>query len=195
MVNRGKTWFVIVLMIIGVIVATCLGIYAYHNGGISDTNIVNTQKLAELENEEYEINKASLNDTIETSSINTKISPNAIIIEKKYYKKCDHLIRETIDIPEELVNKSEEEVKEYYSDWNIEGYSPTEIVVYKEFDGICNEHYVVKEHNGVLGIFIENDENIQEWLENTEISVQYLPEEDIENFKVRSKSGWKNKFE
>ena len=56
--------------------------------------------------------------------------------------------------------------------------------MYKEFKGICNEHYIVKEHNGVLGVYIENNENVQEWQEDTEIEVQYLPEEDIEDFKL-----------
>ena len=33
-----------------------------------------------------------------------------------YYEACDHLIRKTEDIPEELVNKTEEEVKEEFAD-------------------------------------------------------------------------------
>ncbi len=183
MENRARTWFFLGCLIILAIIAFVFGIYAYNRGNVSDINIVNTQKLAETTNEENLYNEAE-NDIVETSSNTDKLSPNAIIIEKRYYKACDHLIRETIDVPEELINQGEEQVKEYYLDWTIEKCSPTEVVVYKEFKGICNQHYVVKEHDGVLGIYIEDAEKVQEWLEDTEIEVQYLPEDDIEEFKV-----------
>lgn len=183
MENKAKTWFLIGLLIVGTMLAIGIGIYAYRRGGISEMNVINTQKLAEVEGEEHGYNEM-INEIIETSTANTNISPNAIVIQKRYYQTCDHLIRETVDIPGELVNQGEEKVKEYYSDWNVEQYSSTEVVVYKEFKGICNEHYVIKENDGVLGIFIENDDGIQEWQEDTEIEVQYLPEEDIEEFKV-----------
>lgn len=183
MENRTKTWIWVVILILGIVFAIVMAIYTYNRGSISDVNIVNTQKLAEVENQENSYNEM-MNEVVETSSTNTNISPNAVVIQKRYYKGCDHLIRETVEIPEELINQDENSLKEYYSDWKVEQYSPTELVIYKEFRGICNEHYVIKEHNGVLGIFVENDEKVQEWQEDTEIEVQYLPEEDIEEFKV-----------
>lgn len=181
MENRGKIKLFIILIIVGVMIAIFVGIYTYHKGGISDTNMIDTQRLAKIEENSNEI---ELNEIIATSSKDMKISPNAIVIEKRYYKGCDHLIRENTDIPVSLINQSEEEIKKYYSDWKVEEYSSNEIIVYKEFEGICHEHYVIKENNGVLGIYIENDEKILEWQEDTEIEVQYLPEEDIEEFKV-----------
>lgn len=183
MEKRTKTWILIGILVVGVILGVVLGVYSYNQENISKMNVVNTQKLAEEENEESHYN-SMLNEVIETSSTNTNVSPNAIVIQRRYYKGCDHLIRETVDVPEELINQGENRVKEYYSDWKVEKYSPTEIIVYKEFKGICNEHYIIKENNGVLGIFIENDEKVLEWQEDTEIEVQYLPEEDIEEFKT-----------
>lgn len=183
MENRARTWFFLGSLIILAMIAFVFGIYAYNRENVSDMNMVNTQKLAEDTNEEN-LSSEETNRIIETSSTNMNISPNAIVTEKRYYQSCDHLIREVIDVPEELINQGEEQVKEYYFGWKIEQYSPTEIVVYKEFKGICNEHYVVKEHDGVLGVYIENDDGTQEWLEDTEIETQYLPEEDIEGFKV-----------
>lgn len=178
--NRARTWFFIGCLIVVSVIAFGFGVYTYRNNNISDMNVVNTEKLAEEENTVYN----EVNEVVATSSPSISVSPNAIVTEKRYYRGCDHLIRENIDIPEELVNQGEEEVKEYYFGWKVEKYSATEIVVYKEFKGICNEHYVVKEHEGVLGIYIEDEQNVQEWLEDTEIEVQYLPEDDIEEFKV-----------
>ena len=186
MENKAGIWLLVILMIIGIVLAVTFGIYAYNNGGISETNIINTEKLAEIENkvEIEEENKTSENELVATSISSMKISPNASVVEKRYYKACDHLIREVKDIPVGLVNKGEEEIRSYYSNWKVEKCLNNEVIVYKEFEEICDEHYVIKDNNGVLAIYVENDENIQEWQEDTEIETGYLPEKDIEDFKV-----------
>ena len=183
--NGLSRWAVIVLMTIGIVSAVVLGIYAYNKGKVSDnTNIVDIKQLAENTVIENSTNMQTLNEVVTTSSNNLKISPNASVIEKRYYKSCDHLIREVKDIPKDLVNGSEKDVENYYAGWKIEKCSEKEIVIYKEFKNMCEEHYIIKEHNGVLGIYTKNEEGIQEWQEDTEIEVQYLPEKDIEEFKI-----------
>jgi len=129
----GKKWFII-LITIGIMLAIVLGIYAYNKGSILDTNMIQDKKLAKEEKEEVELEQ--LNQAISTLSISENISPNAIIIEKRYYKGCDHLIREVVDIPEKLVNKTKNDVQKEYSDWAIERYSNNEIILYKEFTGL-----------------------------------------------------------
>lgn len=184
MESKARTWFALGIMIVLVVGLVIFGMYLY--GGrrdISEMNVVNTQKLAETETQN-DIQNDVTNEIIETVATSTKLSPNAIIIEKRYYTECDHLIRETVDIPEELINQGEEELRSVYFGWNVEKYSPSEVIVYKEFKGICNEHYVIKEHEGVLGVYIQNNDGLEEWLEDTEIEVQYLPEDDVEKFKV-----------
>ena len=178
--NKAKTWFVLIACIIVAVIAFVFGAYIYNKKTARNDEPVNIEKLSQVE----EIKENSIYNEIETSTSESKVSPNAIVNEKRYYKKCDHLIRETVDIPEELVNMSEEDVKKYYAGWNIEKYTPTEITIYKEFSGICNEHYIVKKNGNVLGIYIENDDGAEEWLEDTQIEIQYLPEEDIKNFEV-----------
>lgn len=183
--NGLSRWAVIVLMTIGIVSAVVLGIYTYNKGQVSEnTNIVDMEQLAENTIMGNNINTEKLNEIVTTSSNDMKISPNASVTEKRYYKSCDHLIREVKDIPKDLINCSEEDVENYYFDWKIEKCSEKEIVIYKEFKDMCGEHYIIKEHNGVLGIYTKNSEGIQEWQEDTEIEVQYLPESDIEEFKV-----------
>ena len=166
MENIEKKWLIIGVIILGIILGVVFGIYAYDRGRMSDTNMIDTQKLADVENNKQLNNETNANVAIETSSIDMKVSPNAIIIQKRYYKSCDHLIKEVVDVPEDLINK--------------------------EFDGICNEHYVIKEHDGVIGIYTENNEGIQEWQEDTEISTKYLPDTDLEQFKIGTKIVGKN---
>ena len=118
---------------------------------------VNSQKnnkpeIAKTNNElnSYEVNTKIESPIIQTSVNDIKVSPNASIILKKHYKNCGHTTKDYAAVPEELVNKTEEEVKNIYSDWRLQGFSPNEIVLYKEVDGICNEHYLVKEIDGVI---------------------------------------------
>lgn len=178
--NKAKTWFVLIACIIVAVIAFVFGAYVYNRKTAKNDEPVNIEKISQIE----KVKENSVSNEIETSTLESKVSPNAIVNEKRYYKKCDHLIRETVDIPEELVNMSEEDVKKYYAGWNIEKYTPTEITIYKEFSGICNEHYIVKKNGDVLGIYIENDDGVEEWLEDTQIEVQYLPEEDAKDFEV-----------
>ena len=156
--NKAKTWFVLIACIIVAVIAFVFGAYVYNKKTARNDEPVNIEKLSQVE----EIKENSIYNEIETSTSESKVSPNAIVNEKRYYKKCDHLIRETVDIPEELVNMSEEDVKKYYEGWNIEKYTPTEITIYKEFSGICNEHYIVKKNGDVLGIYIENDDGVED---------------------------------
>lgn len=185
MENMGRKWLYIIIMAVGVILGITFGVYLYNNNkGISDTNIISTEKLADTDDENSNNIEKENNDTVETSSVSMQVSPNAIIIQKRYYKACDHLIREVVDVTADLVNKTEQDVKEKYPDWKLEGYSPTEIVLYKEFKGMCEEHYVVKEHNGVIGIYTEDEQGVQKLQEDTDIVTQYLPDEDLNSLKV-----------
>lgn len=166
-----KKWIIIticVLFLLGIGVAFAI---IQNNNETKETEFKKTTELA--------ISNNNIDNTVETSTRETKVSPNAKIIKKEYYKKCDHLKKETEEVPRQLINKDEEDVEKLFSDWKIEGYSPNEIVIYKEYDGMCGEHYVVKEHNGVLGIYKLNENGEEIFVEDTEIQTQYLPEIDI----------------
>ena len=181
--NKAKNWFLMCTFIVGIILVVSSIIYIINKGNQSDIDIIDSTEISEEENDTFS-NTELENELVETSSGSDNISPNAIIIEKRYYEECDHLIRETVDVPEELVNQGEEELQEYYVGWTIEKYSATEITVYKEFSGYCNEHYIVKENNGILSVYTQDENGVQEWLEDTQIDVKYLPDEDVENFEV-----------
>lgn len=162
-----------ILLLLGI--GAGIAIRVYNKNKTEGTEIKETTELA--------TNMPDENNVVTTSIMETKISPNATIIKKEYYKKCDHLKKKIEDVPTELINKEEKDVENEYPDWKVEGYSPSEIVLYKEHNGICGDHYIVKEHNGVLGIY-KLDENGEEVFErDTEIPTQYLPEIDIVKLK------------
>lgn len=183
-----KKWLIciIIAIILGLAVGVGLAIYSSNSNKTKGLDILSEKELAgentynknNVANEENEIN------ALETSSKEENVSPNAIITKKIYYTACDHLKKESEEIPKELVNKTEQEIEKEFSGWKIEKFSPTEIVLYKEMSGNCGEHYFVQEHNGVIGIYSIDEYGVKTLKEDTEIMVQYLPEEDIQNLKA-----------
>lgn len=177
-------YVIITIAIISVIVAGAVLI-------IYNIRKADTQKGAEtlensVNNERVyaKVNENIAKTIIETNSKNgEKISPNAIIIFNKYYKKCGHLIKTRENVSEEMVNINEEEFQELYSDWEIKQFNKDEIILYKEFEGECGEHYLLKENNGFISIYrIESNGDIV-LIEETEISTQYLPQVDLDKLK------------
>lgn len=113
-----------------------------------------------------------------TSTIEQKISPNATIVIKKHYTNCGHTTKDYAEIPAEFVNLKEEELKDILTEWEIKGFSPDEIVIYKEIEGICNEHYIIREKDGNVAIYTIDENEKEKLSELTEISTNYLTEHD-----------------
>ena len=159
---------VILLFALGVM----MGIYFYGSDNTEDTNLLNVQLAEEsiLEN----------NVTVSTSLTEEKVSPNCTIVEKQYFTGCDHLIKDIKEIPEDWINMTEEQILEQYPDWTLESFTNNQIIVSQEKEGYCGEHYVIRTHDDVIGIYTL-DENGKETLkEDTDIPTMYLTEEDLE---------------
>ena len=97
---------------------------------------------------------------------------------KKIYNECQHTINEYIDVPQKLVNGTEEDLKKEYQNWEIQKYSSNEIILYREFDSNCGQHFILRNDNGKITIYKINENNEEEVYEKTEISVEYLTETD-----------------
>ena len=177
-----KSW-IIILIVAVIIIGIIIGLNIYNKNQNSKNNIIEneikeiSEKVTDECTEEYEkIEEARLE--IEANSNEEKISPNCLLTVKRYYKECEHLINEYIDIPQSLVNGTQEDLKEEYPNWEIEKYSSTQIVLYKEFDSNCGQHFILRNDNGKITIYKINEEMQEEVYEKTEISVEYLTEKD-----------------
>lgn len=167
-----------IISIIGVIIAIVLIIIGITivNKSNEELNIVNEITYNNMTTQ----NTINANiELVTTNSSEEKTSPNCLLIFKKYYKKCEHITVENKEIPEELVNKAREEIEEYYSDWKIVTYNDLQILLYKEEDGICNEHYIIKVKDGYIAIYTIDENNKETLQEVTQILTAYLPEEDL----------------
>ena len=168
---------IIALLLIGI----ATGIYVYNQNKTQDSNMLQQKELAT----EEQSNRNKENELVSTVAVEEKISPDCKIIQKQYSKGCDHLIKTEKDIEKEYINLTKQEFIEKYlsADWKLEKFSSDEIIIYQEKEGYCNEHYLVKEHNGVLGIYTLDENGQATFQEDTEIQTMYLPEMDIEKFK------------
>ena len=184
-----KTYILIILFAV-IILGIAAGTYIFvskENKKTENANVENAlNKVSDKMEKDYtkeleELNK--LNNSLETNSNEEKISPNCLLTLKRHYDKCGHTTKEYIDIQENLVNKTQEELEEKYPNWEVEKFSSGEIILYKEYTGMCDEHYILKEKDGKIVIY-KIDENEQEKLyETTEIAIDYLTDEDKENIK------------
>lgn len=117
-------------------------------------------------------------EIIETNSDNGKTSPNCFITFKKFYKKCGHETSQHLEVPEELVNKTQKELQEKYNGWDIEKFSDTEIILSKDEEGVCGEHFIVRNNEGKVTIYQILEDGSEKEYEVTDIATEYLTDTD-----------------
>lgn len=176
--------YTIMLMLIGIILGFITGIYLYKINKLDINKF--SQEMAMVEDECTEI--AQLEemgelDLLKTNSEQEKVSPNCTLILKVYYNSCKHLIETKEKISQAEVNLTEQELRNKFQDWEVQKFTPTEIVLYKEMNEFCNQHFLLKEQDGYIGIYKLNEDNSAEFFRMTEISTEYLAEEDLKEIK------------
>lgn len=180
--KRGILYIIILILLIISIFSTIVLITMKNT---KDMKIDSIEKFAEIEN------NSITNDIqiVTTSYSSTKILPNAVFTFNTYYKGCGHTVKEEKNAGEDVINKSEQEISEIYSDWDIKKFSENDVILYKEINGVCDEEYIIREKDGNIVIFKLNNEGREILYDTTSIESQYLPETDLmqlkEGVKVR----------
>lgn len=163
----------IIIILLGIV----SGIYLYNksNSDIDRNNNFNSEarEVITIENE-TEIAQSML-----VSSTEEKTTSNTLIIYKTYYAKCNHYINEYKDIDAAYINLTKEEFAEKNKAWKITNFSPSEIILEKQEDEYCNQHYLLKINNGVLTIYLIDEKEEKTEYEITDITTEYLTTEDI----------------
>ena len=117
MKNKIKILISVVLLLASTITITYM-ISKKNKEEIPETNTYISEVIEDECTEEY-INEQN---TTAVSSNEEKVAANAILILKKYYIQCDHTINEYVELPQELVNMTKEEVQAQYPDWEVIGF-------------------------------------------------------------------------
>lgn len=175
---KNKTIMIIIAILL--IVFTIYTIYAIFSDDDIENSETNT-KISEVIEDECTEEYSEQEETENVSSSEEKVSANAILILKKYYTKCEHTLNEYVELPQELVNMTKEEVQEQYPDWEVIGFTPEQIILYKEFDDVCGEHFKLRVEDGKVSVYIINSDGTESLYEKTDISSEYLTETDLIN--------------
>ena len=183
MVIKVKKYAIIGIIVTVMLIGFFTGFYLYKINQIE--NKTEGKKIGELIEDECTAiaELKTKEELINANSKEKKTSPNCTIILKIYYQKCEHIVEKKKTIEETEVNLTEEELKNRFPDWEVQKFTESEIVLYKEVNEFCNEHYVLKEKNGNIAIFKLDENNNEEFLEETDISMKYLEEEDLNKIK------------
>lgn len=170
---KNKIIFVICIFFI-IVLGVLAGNYLYkYNTSVEKISSTNNLQENIIEN------KIRISDTIQTSTSKVKTTPNTLMIFKTYYTKCKHYINSYEDIDASAVNLTQEEIKEKYKGWKIEQFSEEQILLEREEEEYCNEHYKLKLEDGKVYIYIiDSNNNVTKW-KDTEITSEFLTEEDI----------------
>jgi hypothetical protein len=157
-----------------------VGFYLYRIDELKN-NESNNQISDELVDDEC-TKLADIISTVNTQE--TKVSPNCTLTVKILYKQCNHLIETSQKINDQsLINLTQEEFEKKYDEWEVQKFTSSEIVIYKEIDDFCNEHYKLKDKDGYVTIYKIDKNNNEIFQEQTSIKIKYLTDKDIENIK------------
>lgn len=146
--------------------------------GESENKIIPIQDVV-IRNVQEENNK----NVIETVVEEVKLSPYAKMTIEKKFTRCGHSTIETIDIPTDLINMTEEEVQAKYENWEIKSFSTKSVSLYREIVANCNDHFVLKDKDGFLAVYEDVTENDMNLKEITDIDITNLPSGDVENLR------------
>ncbi len=146
-------------------------------------NTRNDQKRESKVDEIPLVNNEVKNEYVSTETKEEKISPNAELTKIVLYKKCGHEIAETTRVSKDIVNLDEKEFENKYKDYQLEDFSDKQISVYKEVDKMCPEHYKIGSAEGIINIYVKNENGEDELYEVTNIALEYLPEEEKEKLR------------
>ena len=166
----------IIIITIGIILGFLIGIYLYNTNQESKNLIISEKEETKIETKK---------EDKEVSNQEKLITPNTKIIIKTYYKDCNHIIEESATPADEWINLNEEELSKQANNLTIQKFSPEEVVLYKEENGFCNEHYLLIEKNGYIEVYFLDEKGEMKFMTNiVDIATELLPEKDREELKT-----------
>lgn len=124
------------------------------------------------------------NVDVPTSTKDEKISVNTKIVQQLYYNKCNHMIETVMKDTTKYINMTEDMLKKEFPNWEIKEFTSEKVVLYREEEDFCNEHFLVKDVDGYVTIYTLNASNeVLEILKTTDIATKYLTDADKSSLK------------
>jgi len=173
------------IWIIGPVIAIILGFFVGRILYKEEEKIENVaQKNVTTNIQINNVVKEKQNTEIPTSISKEKVSINTKITEQIYYKECGHLIETPIKNTDKYINMDSDDINKRFPQMEIKEFTSENLVLYKQENDFCNEHFLIKDVDGLVTIYTLNSmDNVLEILETTEIETMYLTDTDRNNLK------------
>lgn len=136
---------------IGVIILLVLGFVF----GVIHTKSKTNEQIIVSDISSYESGNPTNNPNETENVISQNVVTDAVLIQKTKYTKCNHTLIQSSQVPEDIKKLGKEQFKALYSEWNVENYTPSEIIISRSINKKCPEHYVLNIKNGKVAVYYQ----------------------------------------
>ena len=156
-----------------------VGVYNIQEETKNTNQVKNTTEISEVIIDECtevweEMSTTNELDIQANTQDQIKLSPNCSFTFKTYYQECGHISNQYTNIPQGLINKTKGEVDQKYPEWTIETFKSNQVVLSKSQAGECGEHYVLRDVEGKIVVYVINNKGEEEVYQKTDIATDYL---------------------
>lgn len=172
---------IIIYILMAIILGIVIGILVFNNMTYNE-DIAKIYTEDEINNQlliENNVNSSTTN-SVTTNSDEEKVNINCDILLINKYLGCQHEITEYVNKENEYVNYTKDELEEEFSEYILEEFSDSKIVFYKQVDGICDEHYVIRNIDDTVVIYNITEDGAENIYQITDIDIKFLTQIDIE---------------
>lgn len=167
-------------LVLAIVIGFFVGKYLYIKENNNENEVVG-ENIAGTK-----VNTANIIENVDvpTSTKDEKISVNTKIVQQLYYNKCNHMIETVMKDTTKYINMTEDMLKKEFPNWEIKEFTSEKVVLYREEEDFCNEHFLVKDVDGYVTIYTLNASNeVLEILKTTDIATKYLTDADKSSLK------------
>lgn len=167
-------------LVLAIVIGFFVGKYLYKKENNNENEVVG-ENIAGTK-----VNTANIIENVDvpTSTKDEKISVNTKIVQQLYYNKCNHMIETVMKDTTKYINMTEDMLKKEFPNWEIKEFTSEKVVLYREEEDFCNEHFLVKDVDGYVTIYTLNASNeVLEILKTTDIATKYLTDADKSSLK------------
>ena len=101
---------------------------------------------------------------------------NTLLIFETYYTSCNDKIVEERKAQGDEIGLSRQKIEAKFPDWDVHEFSYARIILTKQLEDYCPNHFVLKDRDGMVVIYMPSEEKNEERnIQQTQISIDKLP--------------------
>ncbi|MEZ0537008.1 BofC C-terminal domain-containing protein [Caldicellulosiruptoraceae bacterium PP1] len=112
-----------------------------------------------------------------------KINNDTVLVLRKYFKKCGHIVEEQSYFDPEYIGLYKTDIQKIYRGWTLEHYSPNYVILSRVFDGLCPNHFIISIKDDRVAIFYSQPRDGETLKLITPIDIKNLSNKQIEDLK------------